>query len=419
MGVNISAIGMISSLGQNVTDSAKTLFAQEPADLKQWTKTDKESVPVMAVTADLPAPDESLKEYDCRNNRLAQAAFDQIAVMVAKAISFYGAENTGVVAGSSTSGLDATEKSFEHYKESGFHLDSYSFEHQHAMGSLSDFIVKLSGAKGPAYTVSTACSSAAKAMLSAKALIDAGICKAVITGGVDTLCNLTVNGFDALGQMSAKRLNPLSANRSGLNIGEGGALFLLTALSDKSESDDVSDFKSDDLPGFFNNTGIVLKGGGESMDAYHISAPHPDGLGAKLSMTAALKDAGLSPCDISYVNLHGTATVANDAMETKAVKSVLPDVVCSSTKPFTGHCLGASGAVEAAICCISLLDDKKRLPPHVFDGEYDDKIDKLTIVTSGDRYGDSDKKELYFMSNSFAFGGNNCSIIVGRKRGLL
>ncbi|MBN2804967.1 MAG: beta-ketoacyl-ACP synthase [Deltaproteobacteria bacterium] len=402
MSVHITAFGVISSLGVGIDKSTDVLFSAIPPELSSYEKSDGSQAPVRRISYDLPMLDKRFSKYECRNNRIASAILKQIEISVKAAMDKYGPKEVAVVAGSSTSGLDKTEKAFKYYKTNGNHPDDYNFETQHSMGSLSEFIAKKVGAEGPAYTISTACSSAAKAMISAADLIKSGVCKAVITGGVDTLCDLTVNGFSSLGQLSEGRLNSLSKNRSGLNIGEGGALFLFTAENIEN----------------IENLNLVFKGGGESMDAYHISAPHPEGLGAKLSMERALKDCSLVPAQISYINLHGTATKANDAMESKAVNDVFGSVLCSSTKSFTGHCLGASGAVEAAICCLSLNDELLRLPPHIFDGEYDEDIELLEIVKNEETLKPEFFKNgyIYFLSNSFAFGGNNCSIIIEKKR---
>ena len=223
-------------------------------------------------------------------------------------------------------------------------------------------------------------------------MLSLGVCDAVITGGVDTICDLTVNGFYALGQLGTERTNPLSLNRAGLTIGEGGALFVITREEGET---------------FF-------AGGGESSDAYHISAPEPNGYGAELSMKRALDDAKLNPSDISYINLHGTGTKANDAMETKAVERVFGNTtLCSSTKPFTGHCLGASGAVEVAISLLVLSTNLKKLPIHNWDGTIDDEIGNIAVV-DGEKTID-DRENLFVLSNSFAFGGSNSTLILGKK----
>ncbi|MBN2342650.1 MAG: beta-ketoacyl-ACP synthase [Deltaproteobacteria bacterium] len=382
---------MICALGATASECSEALFANILPQMSQRETADGTVVPVFEAPV-IPALPEHFSVYECRNNRLAFACYQQVESAVRAHAERISPDRLGVVLGSSTSGLDASEFAFEVLRQTGYRPDTYNFDTQHAMGSLSQFVTELAGAKGPAYTVSTACSSAAKAMLSAKGLIDAGICDAVITGGVDSLCALTVNGFGALGQLSTERMNPLSKNRSGLNIGEGGALFLLTR----------------------DSAGVQLLGGGESMDAYHMSAPQPEGVGAELAMKRALDDAAVCAADVMYVNLHGTATRANDAMETQAVKRLLPETMVSSSKPLFGHCLGAAGAIEAAICCISLADTQGRLPAHHFDGSYDTQLPVLPLASVKSRYRDGTIRRVV-MSNSFAFGGNNCALVLGES----
>jgi 3-oxoacyl-[acyl-carrier-protein] synthase-1 len=242
---------------------------------------------------------------------------------------------------------------------------------------------------GPVYAISTACSSGAKALASAKRLITSGLCDAVIAGGVDTLCRLTVQGFSALEAVSDEVCNPFSKNRNGINIGEAAALFVIS----KSEQ------------------GVLLRGIGESSDAYHISAPQPEGEGAAQCMQQAINDAGIQAAEIDYVNLHGTATVLNDQMEARAVNRVLGnDVLCSSTKPFIGHTLGAAGAIEAAICWLTLTDESGFTPIHRWDGEWDRNLPELNLAHAST----STKSINRVLSNSFAFGGNNIALVMER-----
>jgi 3-oxoacyl-[acyl-carrier-protein] synthase-1 len=217
-----------------------------------------------------------------------------------------------------------------------------------------------------------------------------GLCDAVLVGGVDTLCRLTIEGFSALESTSTDIANPMSRNRRGINIGEGAALFTLTREPGR----------------------IALLGIGETSDAYHISAPDPTGRGAEAAMRAALVDAGLEPESIDYLNLHATATEKNDEMESRAVSRVFPaGVLCSGTKPLTGHLLGAAGATELAFCWLALEDEHKRLPPHVWDGAFDPSLPALRLVSPGERFSQTPSRRC--MSNSFAFGGSNVSVIVG------
>lgn len=213
----------------------------------------------------------------------------------------------------------------------------------------------------------------------------------MLVGGVDTLCKTTINGFASLESTSQEISNPMSRNRNGINIGEGAALFLMS----KQTSD------------------IALLGIGESSDAYHVSAPQPEGLGAEAAMLAALKDANLIAKDINYLNLHATATIKNDEMESKAVSRVFPDrVACSGTKPLTGHTLGAAGANELAFCWIALQHNQ--LPPHIWDGEADVNLATLNLTRVGDQFRQPSAR--ICMSNSFAFGGSNVSLIIGDRQ---
>ena len=226
------------------------------------------------------------------------------------------------------------------------------------------------------------------------------MCDAVICGGVDSLCRLTLNGFSALEAVSAERCNPFSVNRHGINIGEGAALFLMTKEA---------------LPG---NAAITLLGGGASSDAHHISAPQPDGLGAQAAMAKALAAAGISADQVDYLNLHGTATTHNDAMESQAVQAIFPrGVPCSSSKPMVGHTLGAAGALEAAFCWLTLSEynPDQLLPPHLWDSQADPALPALNLVPPGTQLSNSRPRRL--MSNSFAFGGNNISLLLGEELG--
>ena len=264
------------------------------------------------------------------------------------------------------------------------------------LGAPASFLADWLGLSGPVYSLSTACTSSARALLSAHRLLQQGLCDAVLCGGVDSLCRLTLNGFSALEAISAERCNPFSANRHGINIGEGAALFVMT-------KEPVA-----------NASSIALLGGGASSDAHHISAPEPTGAGAQAAMRKALASANVAAQEIDYLNLHGTATQHNDAMESLAVQALFPQgVACSSTKPLTGHTLGAAGALEAAFCWLSLspYNSDGLLPPHLWDGQADPTLPRLPLVDADTRLRRAQGRRL--MSNSFAFGGSNLSLIIG------
>jgi len=324
-----------------------------------------------------------------RNNQLLWAAYEQIHEEVQIRIRRLGHEHIAVVVGTSTSGIAETEEALQIRNTTGYFPDSYRFEDQEP-GSPALFLAKTLGLTNAAMTVSTACSSSAKAFVTAAHLIQTGFCKAAIVGGVDTLCSLTTNGFKALDSLSSTICAPFSENRDGITLGEGAALFLLG--TDPWE--------------------IELAGMGESSDAYHISSPEPTGRGAGAAMTRALHSAGLEARQIDYINLHGTGTLQNDAMEAVAVSRLFGrQVSCSSTKALTGHTLGAAGALELGLCwlVLSQFNGARCLPPHVFDGARDRDLPPLALTAPGSHYGQGVRHAL---SNSFAFGGNNCSLIL-------
>jgi 3-oxoacyl-[acyl-carrier-protein] synthase-1 len=261
---------------------------------------------------------------------------------------------------------------------------------QQEIGAGAEFLARYLGLDGPRYTISTACSSSAKVFAAGERLLAADLCDAAIIGGCDSLCRLTVNGFDALSSLTDGICNPFSVNRNGINVGEGVALFLLTRT---------------EAP-------IRLAGVGESSDAYHMSAPDPSGSGAELAIRQALASAGVSPELIGYINLHGTATEKNDEMESHVVDRVFGcETPCSSTKSQIGHTLGAAGAQEIGLCWL-LLDERnrdRRLPRHLWDGEADPELPAIALTSDDTRW----NRDL-FMSNSFAFGGSNVSVIIGQ-----
>lgn len=343
------------------------------------------------ITEELPEMPEGFPQYACRNSRLLYAALSQVREPLDDLFASTPAERIGVVLGSSTSGVhEGTEALTEAGRDGAFPVD-FDLRKQE-MGSVAAFCAQLLGAKGPAYTISTACSSSGKAIMAAARLIRSGTCDAVITGGCDTLGKLTLYGFSALEAISPGRTNPMSVNRDGINIGEGAAVFIMSRKPSR----------------------VAYLGGGECSDAYHISAPEPEGTGAEQSMRAALQDAQLEPGNISYINLHGTGTPHNDVMEAKAVSRIFPgSTPCSSTKPLTGHTLGAAGAVEAGLCWLCLDRDEGPVPllPHCWDNQPDPEIPALKLVGPGDTASDA---RVCMLSNSFAFGGSNCTLILGQ-----
>ncbi len=390
MNVYLNECGIVCALGDGVAAVRANLFAGRSGVLPTDACSPGRELPLGQVHAALPAVDHLPPAQRSRNNAMALAALAQIRPAVDAAVARYGAGRVGIVIGTSTSGIAETEKALLHHAVHGNLGEDFHYSQQE-MGSPADMLAQQLGIEGPAYAHSSACSSGAKALASAARLLRMGLCDAVLTGGVDTLCAFTVAGFAALESVSAARCNPLSANRHGINIGEGAALFLLTKEA----------------------AAVQLCGWGESSDGHHMSAPDPSGAGARLAMTQALRRAGLQPADIDYVNLHGTATPQNDAMESRVIAELFGcDVPVSSTKPFTGHALGAAAAIEAALCWIALQPDNPRgeLPPHLWDGVPDTALPALNLVPQGGALG---RPLRHAMSNSFAFGGSNAVLILG------
>ncbi|MFL1526948.1 beta-ketoacyl-[acyl-carrier-protein] synthase family protein [Pseudomonas sp. O230] len=391
----LNALGVICALGRDKREVARNLFAGDCTGMRSesgWVP--ERSLPVAAVRGALaPIPAELVKQSS-RNNQLLLEAALQIRDDIDQAIQTYGRDRIGVILGTSTSGIDEASRGLAHYIREHQFPDAYDYQQQE-LGAPANFLADWLQLSGPAYVISTACTSSARALMSAQRLLDLGLCDAVLCGGVDSLCKLTLNGFSALEALSEQRCNPFSVNRNGINIGEAAVLFLMTKVAGDKQS-------------------IALLGSGASSDAHHISAPEPSGRGAQQAMRKALSRAHLQPEQIAYLNLHGTATQHNDAMESLAVSALFPaGVPCSSTKPMTGHTLGAAGALEAAFCWLSLSagNHQQALPPHCWDGQPDPEMPPLNWVTPAARLASIAPR--YLMSNSFAFGGNNVSLIIG------
>ncbi|PIB68068.1 beta-ketoacyl-[acyl-carrier-protein] synthase family protein [Pseudomonas sp. 2995-3] len=380
----LNALGVICALGRGQAEVSRSLFTGDCSGMRAESGWVPERVlPVGGVRSELVAIPADLRPQSSRNNQLLLEAALQIESELRQAIHTYGASRVGIVLGTSTSGIDEASRGIAHYLRGQQFPGDYDYQQQE-LSAPANFLADWLQVSGPAYVISTACTSSARALMSAQRLLDLGVCDAVICGGVDSLCKLTLNGFTALEAVSSERCNPFSVNRNGINIGEAAVLFLMTKTP----------------------APIALLGSGASCDAHHISAPEPSGKGALQSMRKALASAKLEPEHIGYLNLHGTATQHNDAMESLAVASLFPQgVACSSTKPMSGHTLGAAGALEAAFCWLSLMHD--RVPPHVWDGQADPTLPALQWAQTGDTL-----KKRCLMSNSFAFGGNNVSLII-------
>lgn len=332
-----------------------------------------------------------LAAYDCRNNRLVQLCLEQdgFEAAVAAARTKYGAARIGVILGTSTSGIHATELAYRRRDpETGALPADYHYAETQNAFSLADFVRHYFGLTGPAFVVSSACSSSAKVFGNAARLIAAGICDAAIVGGADSLCLTTIYGFHSLGLTSSDPCRPYDADRNGISVGEGAGLALLEKL-ERTETGEV-----------------LLLGVGESSDAYHMSTPHPEGLGARLAMQQALDSAGLEPHDIDYINLHGTATKTNDASEDKAVVEVFGSgTPCSSTKGATGHLLGAAGITETIISILAIEHDL--MPGSAHTRSVDPLLKSNYLLEA------RPAEVRHVLTNSFGFGGSNSSLVLG------
>jgi len=334
-----------------------------------------------------------LADHDCRNNRLALMALlqDNFSEAVHAAIENYGAHRIGLFLGTSTSGILQTELAYCHRDPvTGALPADFHYAATHNTYSVVDFAQKYFGLEGPAVAVSSACSSSAKVFASARRMMRAGLIDAALVGGVDSLCQTTLYGFNSLGLVSGQACRPFDVERDGLSIGEAAAFVML-------------EYAPDNL----DENAVLLLGLGESSDAYHMSSPHPDGLGARMAMESALEMAELKPGQIDYINLHGTATPSNDAVEGTVIHALFGSATpCSSTKGATGHALGAAGALEAVICALALQNDL--LPAGLNTRQIDPQLDIAYLL--GNRH----QPVARVLSNSFGFGGTNISLILGR-----
>lgn len=329
---------------------------------------------------------EALAEWDCRNNRLADLALraDGFAEAVAAARERYGAHRIAVVLGTSTSGILAAEEAYRDRTAAGALPPGFDYARTQDLFSLSDYVRAALSLEGPAFVISTACASSARAFMDAGNLMRAGLCDAAVVGGADSLCRMTLQGFQALELISPTPCRPCDANRSGISVGEAAGFALLER----------------------DGSGLALLGAGASSDGHHMSTPHPEGYGAAAAMRDALRAAGLAPEDIDWVNLHGTGTRSNDAMEDVAVATVFGDAVpCSSTKGWTGHTLGACGILETVIAAQCM---QAGFVAGCLGVEQPDPSFRAQVATST-----WERPVQRVLSNSFGFGGINCSLVLG------
>jgi len=331
-------------------------------------------------------------QWDCRNNRLAWIALQQdgLREAIADVAAHYGVERVAVVIGTSTASIASTEEAYAR-------LDGETFPPDlqrpliHTPHSPGAFVQAATGLRGPCVTVATACSSSAKVFAQAARLIAAGVCDAALVGGIDTLCGSVIFGFNSLQLVSPEPCKPFDAERIGLSLGEAGGY----AVLERCATDELA-------------TGtLLLRGYGESSDAHHMSTPHPQGLGAQLAMRDALARADITPEAVGYLNLHGTATPANDSVEALAVAALFPESLhASSTKGWTGHTLGAAGIVESVFALLAL--ERGELPG-ILNSTTPDPACGPQI-----RFDNAQRAVDYAMNNSFGFGGNNCSLVFGK-----
>ncbi|HWH48714.1 MAG TPA: beta-ketoacyl-[acyl-carrier-protein] synthase family protein [Burkholderiales bacterium] len=381
-GAAIGSGATVIALRERRTGLAPCAFETAQLQTCAGQVTDARLVPVRA----------DLAEFDCRNNRLAQLGLtlDGFEETVLQARERYGAARIGVFLGTSTSGIHSTELAYRRRDErTGALPADFHYRATHNTYSVAWFVQTYLGLRGPSLVVSTACSSSAKVFGTAARMIAADLCDAAVVGGVDSLCLTTLYGFGSLGLLSAGYCRPFDRERDGISIGEGAGFVLLEKPAANSAAQ------------------VALLGVGESSDAYHMSSPHPDGLGARLAMESALRDAGLAPGAIDYINLHGTGTPANDTMEDKAVVDLFGrQTRCSSTKGWTGHTLGACGAIEAIIAALAI--ENGFLPGSVNTRELDPAMRLRYLIEN------APVPAHRVMSNAFGFGGTNCSLVLGR-----
>jgi len=357
---------------------------------------------------DTPLP-EAWQAWDCRNNRLAWRALQQDGFLdlARGAVARWGAARVGVLMGTSTSSIGASEDAYARLTPEGRFPSDMLRPQVHALHSLGGFVALALGAQGPCMTVATACSSSAKVFAQAERLLHLGLVDAVVVGGVDSLCRSVWHGFRALGLVSAQACRPFDVARDGISLAEAGGFALLVRAPQSARAGGAAGEMSPVDEGL----GVDLIGHGESSDAHHMSAPHPEGLGARWAMDEALQRAGLSAADVDYINLHGTATPRNDAVEAVVVGAMFPRATrVSSTKGWTGHALGAAGIVEALVCVQALREGW--LPGSLHTGQVDPAMGEAFAAMVLPRTVRQPARVA--MSNSFGFGGNNCALLFAR-----
>ena len=391
--VYLSRPAVISTLGNGADETMASLFSQTPtlACESGWMGDATRSIAVGRVTFPCVLPEETPDWLQSRNNALLETALRQIDAHLQEVVAKYGPARVAVVMGTSTSGSDENESAFRSAAEGTPWAQSGYSQAKQLLASPAEYAAWRYGLTAPCYSISTACTSGAKALISAARLLRSGVVDAVICGGVDTLSRFTLNGFDSLSVLSATPCLPFSANRDGINIGEGAAVFIATR---------------EPMAG-----NLCLSGYGVGSDAYHMSTPRPDGAGAIAVMQEALRRSGCHATDVGWINAHGTGTAANDAMEALAISTLFgKSVPVTSTKSRTGHCLGAAGAIEAALACLivdSHYNPQGRVPAQGY--TLDPALADMTLAAADAHFAGGQRRVL---SNSFAFGGSNAALMI-------
>lgn len=395
-GLALTHMSLVSALGRGL-EATRQAFLNEQTGLREC---DFEGhsfatfVGAVDGVSDVRLPTE-LSEYDCRNNRLVEMALaeDGFAIAVARARERYGAGRVAVLIGTTTSGVRSGEIAFARRASPDDPLPP-DFHHATTVDhdSVSRYVAKRLGLHGPTFTVSTACSSSSRVFVDAWHLIEANVCDAAVVGGADSLCLMALCGFGSLELLARTPCAPFDADRCGISLGEAAGLTLL------------------ERPGpHVDPAAIRLLGVGSSSDAHHMSAPDPQGRGARLAMWRALQHAELDPSEIGYVNLHGTGTVLNDASEDGAVASLFgAETPCSSIKGWTGHTLGAAGIVNVVASSLAL---RHGFLPRTLNLRRRDPVLRSNVLERAEQ-----RAVDQALINSFGFGGNNCSLVLAQPR---
>lgn len=394
MAIFISKPGIMCSAGNSIEELWQSVLKGNQSGIKKVkTATDED---FFAARIDDKYLKNSSARYDMRIMKIEEAALNQIADDINLVKNKFGAERVAVCIGSCDNGTEFSVEGHKKYFADGNFPKEYSLEIQGA-DYVATFISEKFGLKGPSNTFSTACSSSASAIIKGAEMLMADMADAVIVGGIDIASDTVLIGFNSLEAVSSEITNPFSKNRHGITLGEAGVFFILTKEPIYADNKNKGDNPQ-------------LLGWGESADAYHMTSPDPTGKGAEKAMRRALESAGIKITDVDYINMHGTGTKFNDSMESKAIDAVFGDykVPVSTTKPITGHTLGAAGALEAAICYSSI--NNVELPQQIWDKEQDPEMPVLNIVNKDYK---SDKKTKICLSNSFAFGGANACLVIG------